>query len=301
MDRVGIYSQIMYPNVLGFATYAFMKLDPELSLECVTAYNDWQLEYCGVNLDRLVPLVFVPYWDIEAAVKEVERCLNLGYRGVNCPWNMPKAGLPRLADPHWTPLLELIQASDVTLNFHIGTGQSTEDTNKRKLERTNMLDLVQNSTVSFMANATCITELITTEICHRYPRLKMVSVESGFGYLPYLLEALDWQFLNVGGQHQFPDMLMPSEYFERQIYASFWFERHVGRSIDLLPNNVMFETDFPHPSGLTEGKGSAALSPRETIQFHLADIPTDTLGKVLSGTAAELYHIDLSPAAALLP
>ena len=61
-------------------------------------------------------------------------------------------------------------------------------------------------------------------ICERFPGLNFVSVESGFGYVPYLLQALDWQWLNNGAQAAFPDRMMPSEYFMRQVYATFWFE-----------------------------------------------------------------------------
>jgi predicted TIM-barrel fold metal-dependent hydrolase len=299
MNAVGIYAQVMYPNVLAFAAFAFMELDPELALDCVKAFNDWQIEYCSVDLNRLIPLVFVPFWNVEESVKEIKRCLKLGYKAVNFAWSFERLGLPSLRDEHWHPILDLVQASEVTINFHIGTGFSTAEDEKAKLDRTEMLDLAKHSTLMFMANATCIAELIMSGLCERYPRLKFVSVESGFGFIPYLIEALDWQFLNVGGRHQHPDLLMPSEYFERQIYTSFWFERHVGRVIDLYPNNVMFETDFPHPSGLTEGLGSASLSPRETVQFHLSDIPDDILRKILCGTAADLYHVDLAPAKAL--
>ena len=298
MDQQGIQAQIMYPNVLAFAAFAFAELDPELSVDCVRAYNDFQLEYCAVDLDRLVPLAFLPFWNLEESVKELKRCLKLGYKGVNFAWSFPRMGLPPLHADHWHPILDIAQANEVTINFHIGTGASNADSEKEKVDRTEMMDLVKHSTLSFLANATCITELITTGICHKFPRLNFVSVESGFGYVPYLVEALDWQFLNVGAQHQHKELLLPSEYFERQIFASFWFERNVGRLIDLYPNNVMFETDFPHPSGLTVGPGSAARSPRETVQFNLNDLPEPTLRKVLYQTAARLYHIDVPGAPA---
>ena len=44
------------------------------------------------------------------------------------------------------------------------------------------LDRVGFSTLFFMGNARCIVELIVGGLCDRYPELKFVSVESGFGY-----------------------------------------------------------------------------------------------------------------------
>jgi predicted TIM-barrel fold metal-dependent hydrolase len=87
-------------------------------------------------------------------------------------------------------------------------------------------------------------------------------------------------------------MLLPSEYFIRQIYASFWFESGVERQIDLYPDNVMFESDFPHPTSLSPGPGSVALSPRETIEANLSNLDEITLRKVLHDTAAKVYRLE---------
>ena len=49
------------------------------------------------------------------------------------------------------------------------------------------------------------------------PELHFVSVESGFGYLPYLLESLDWHWKNYGVPIDTPSRCLPSEYFRRQM------------------------------------------------------------------------------------
>ena len=77
------------------------------------------------------------------------------------------------------------------------------------------------------ASATCtvIANLITGGVCHRFPDLKFVSVESGVGWIPFALEHLDWQWKNCGVPQEHPEYdLLPSEYFKRQIYGCFWFE-----------------------------------------------------------------------------
>ncbi|MBM4269335.1 MAG: hypothetical protein FJ144_22475 [Deltaproteobacteria bacterium] len=84
---------------------------------------------------------------------------------------------------------------------------------------------------------------------------------------------------------------MPSlrvQYFRRQIYASFWFEgRDASASIRRLGvDNVMFETDFPHP---------VCLYPRplEQVRDCLAYLTLEERRKVLSGNAARVYHFPL--------
>ena len=47
-------------------------------------------------------------------------------------------------------------------------------------------------------------------LCHKYPRLKFVSVESGFGWMPSFIECMDWQWLNSGAAKAFPEQEIPS-------------------------------------------------------------------------------------------
>src|ERR1700722_7059018 len=68
MDEYGIETQVLFPNILGFEVYAFLDLEPECRLECVRVYNDFQAEFCATDPDRLVPLMFLPFWDIDASV-----------------------------------------------------------------------------------------------------------------------------------------------------------------------------------------------------------------------------------------
>jgi hypothetical protein len=107
-------------------------------------------------------------------------------------------------------------------------------------------------------NAEAIADVIMSGVCKRYPGLKFVSVESGFGWVPAFVESMDWQWLNSGASKAYPDYEMPSEYFRRQVFGMFWFEHDaVRRIMDLYPDNLMFETDFPHPTSLSPGPASA--------------------------------------------
>ena len=46
--------------------------------------------------------------------------------------------------------------------------------------------------------------------------------------------------------------MLPSEYFKRQIYATTWFEqRNIAALVEAVgEDNILFETDFPHPTCL---------------------------------------------------
>ena len=56
MDEVGIYYQVLYPNILGFHSHVFLnEMPPELATECVRAYNDWLIECCSADSDAAHP------------------------------------------------------------------------------------------------------------------------------------------------------------------------------------------------------------------------------------------------------
>ncbi len=75
MDEIGIWAMALYPNVGGFGNQGFLNLgDPELMLACVRAYNDFLIDWIEPNPDRFIPIMATPFWDVDASVKEIERC-----------------------------------------------------------------------------------------------------------------------------------------------------------------------------------------------------------------------------------
>ena len=87
--------------------------------------------------------------------------------------------------------------------------------------------------------------------------------------------------------------MLPSEYFRRQIYGSFWFERDTARyAISKFEDNIFYETDFPHPTSMSPGPASPAVAPMTYIKEELATLSSSTLNKILHDNAARVYHLD---------
>ncbi|TDC70731.1 amidohydrolase [Actinomadura sp. GC306] len=293
LDEVGVYYQLLYPNILGFHSHVFLNQMPhELATECVRAYNDWLAEFCSADPRRLVPMMMLPFWDVAASVAEMKRAREMGHKGVLFAARYDKVGLPRLVDDHWEPLLGQAQEMGLTMNFHVGFLAAPEHL-KGAVDQSKKLDFTRESSLVLLGNAQNIAEVILSGVCHRYPDLKFVSVENGAGWLPFLGETMDWQWLNVGAHKDYPERMLPSEYLRRQIFGMYWFERRSVRAvIDELADNLMFETDFPHATSLSPGPASESPSPRDVIEESLAGLPDEIAGKVLQHTATRLYHLD---------
>ncbi|MDT3443243.1 amidohydrolase family protein, partial [Pseudofrankia sp. BMG5.37] len=81
--------------------------------------------------------------------------------------------------------------------------------------------------------------------------------------------------------------------FRRQIYGCFWFEAENARyAIERLgPDNILYETDFPHPTSMSPGPASTAVAPNEFLDHSFGDLPEATLRKILHDNAARLYRV----------
>jgi predicted TIM-barrel fold metal-dependent hydrolase len=113
-------------------------------------------------------------------------------------------------------------------------------------------------------------------------------VESGIGWIPFVLEAMDYQFQGNSVREERPEFnLLPSEYFARNVYACYWFEQVAPRRlIDKIgPDNVMFETDFPHPTSLFGDEVHAR------IKSGLSDCEQPIQRKILWDNAQKLYKV----------
>ncbi len=294
MDAEGIYAQVLYPNVGGFGSGGFLKLkQPELMLECVRAYNDFLIDWCSADPKRLIPVAAMPFWDVSECVKEVERAVAKGHRAVLAASQPEAWGEPPLSARHWDPFWAAVQETGVPISFHIGGGDLS-DLFVDQYGLGMRANFARVSSMIFMQNVTCLADLIFGGVCHRFPNLKLVSVESGVGWIPSYLEAADWQFVNSETRREHPEYdLLPSEYFRRQIYGCFWFESQGLRAaLEAFPDNLLWETDFPHPTcqhpGLT---GGLTEHPADYAEHAFTGVPESTIERVLHGTAAALYGI----------
>jgi predicted TIM-barrel fold metal-dependent hydrolase len=287
LDELGLTLQILYPNVVGFAGAAVMQVkDAALRSYIMSGYNDGVAAMQAESGGRLLPQAVLPFWDAEQSVKELIRCHDeLGLTGFALPDAPENWGLPGLHEPHWERLWSVAQERGLPCNFHIGSGGVSMGGAWPNLPFERMLPAL--STLLFMANARCIVNLIFSGLLDRFPSQKFVSVESGLGYLPFLLESAEYQ-LDENGVGGAGLALRPKEYFRRQIYASYWFEReHTRHTIEAVgEDNVMFETDFPHPTCLYP-------SVRAQVEASLAALPERVQRKVLYQNAARVYGLTL--------
>jgi predicted TIM-barrel fold metal-dependent hydrolase len=290
MDEMGIHTQIVYPNVMGFAAPAMVQgLDRDLSYVITQIYNDAMAEWQEEGEGRLLPQAVLPFWDIDHSIKEAERIKNLGLTGVTIAGEPHLGGLPDLGQRHWDPLYEVLSDLELPIDIHIGSRNFKGDQGGAawpSLEERAAKPV--RSIQTELSNSRFISNLCACDVLLRFPKLNWVSVESGIGWIPYVLERVDYEyreeFRGIG-----PPSLPPAkELFQMGIYGTFWFEE--AGPLDLIPrigaDNILWETDFPHPTSLYP-------SPVERAEEKLKDLPADVIRKIVQDNAAKLYKIDV--------
>jgi predicted TIM-barrel fold metal-dependent hydrolase len=136
-------------------------------------------------------------------------------------------------------------------------------------------------------NAIQMLDVVMSGILPRNPDLRVVSVESGIGWIPFVHEALDHGFEYANVRAEKPEFeKKPSEYIREQVWACTFFEEFAPQKLlDVIgADRVMFETDYPHPVCLY---GNV----REKIDAAVSSHPEEIRRKILFENAAELYHV----------
>jgi predicted TIM-barrel fold metal-dependent hydrolase len=82
--------------------------------------------------------------------------------------------------------------------------------------------------------------------------------------------------------------LRPKEYFQRNFWASFWFEKNaIAVNLDEIGmDRILFETDYPHPTSLFPGV-------QEWLADSVGHLPYEARKQILQTNAGTLYNLDL--------
>jgi predicted TIM-barrel fold metal-dependent hydrolase len=269
-ERDGVVAEVVYPSL---ALQLFRIRDAEFQTAAFRAYNDWLAEFCAAVPTRLVGIALVPLHDVPSGVAELERARRLGLKG-GLIWSSAPDDRP-YSEPVYEPLWAAAEAAGMPLSLHLGTGAVP-------LGGTGG-DLALAYMFTHLAAQRSIAQLIFGGVLERHPRLRVVSVENDIGWIPHFLDRLD----HAGERFRAFDThglrLRPSDYFRRQVAATFQEDR-VGIQLRhaLGPEALLWASDYPHTD-------STWPRSREVIARDFADVPADELRRITCDNAAALY------------
>lgn len=288
MDATGVRAQCLYPNIAGFWFDPFVNNpDEELSLAHLRVYNDYQIEWSESAPERVIPLATVPYWNVAETVKEIRRVAST-HKGIVMTGAPQLHDQPVLGDRHWDPMWQALTETGLSVSFHVANVGVSEFYTPERIRSIGGRAANALSVPTFaLINGQILADLLLSGVLARFPELNFVIVESGVGWVPFVLEASDYLFRTEEvwrEQPEYGDML-PSDLFRRQVYVNYWYEKLEQFHVDKIgEDNIMFETDFPHNTGIWSQEVASAVRKLEALPKKVSD-------KVLWGNAARLYGL----------
>ncbi len=276
---------LSFPTFPRFCGQTFAEAsDKELSLACVEAYNNFMIEeWCGDSGGALIPLTIIPLWDVEMAVKEMERTSKLGSRAV-CFSEIPaNLGLESIHTGYWDPFFDICEATDTVVCMHIGSSSKMPSTSADAPPAV-------AATLSFNNAMASMSDFLFSGILVKRPKLKLAYSEGQMGWVPYILERADdvWSDHRAWGGVRDIVPEPPSTYYYQSIYTCFFKDRHGLDNLEKIGvDNITFETDYPHTDSTWPNTKQLA----EELMGHLEK---DQLYKIVRGNAARMLGINLN-------
>jgi predicted TIM-barrel fold metal-dependent hydrolase len=291
MDDLGLTHQVLYPNSLGLGGQTLAQVeDMGLRRACLEIFNDSRAEIQSQTNNRLLPMPVLPAWDIDHCVREVQRISDLGLRGVNMTSDPQDIGSPDLANRAWDPVWEACADLQLPVHFHIGSSLTAMNFFGQYFwpSQNEYVKPAIGGAMLFIGNARVVINTIFAGIFDRHPNLKMVSVESGIGWIPFITETMDWELPENAPVQAAALSKAPSEYFKSNWYATVWFETARGQLQNLIDRvgdeNIMFETDFPHPTSLWP-------NPLDHVKETMNGLRPETRRRILGENGKKLYRL----------
>jgi predicted TIM-barrel fold metal-dependent hydrolase len=275
MDVDRVLTHVIYGPLGGLPA-----ADAEAQRACIRAYNEWAVEFCSVDPNRLVVLAQLPSKTPDAAADELSRAIELGHRGAIVD---PFVGEPRLFSPEWDRFWAIANDARIPISVHIGGGMHSV------FFAPGVWRAPATATVIQMQLDEILVGLIFSGTLERHPDVRVVFGESGLGWVPYVLDRMDEQhrrFRDVIGGDALT--MTPRELFDRQVFMTYE-EDDVG--LELLDRigagNVMWASDYPH------GDSTWPRSLEAIAESPLARLDASDRRKIICDNAASLYRIDV--------
>ena len=291
MDECGIDAQVIFPSTIGLGGQDLsLAADESLRRVTIEIYNDRMAQLQEESGNRLLPMPIMPAWNIDFCVAEAERVATMGARGINMTSDPQDLGAPDLANRAWDPFWETVSELQLPVHFHIGasvTGMTFYGKYPWPSHPQNT-QLAIGGTLLFIGNARVVANCIASGMFDRHPELKIVSDERGVGWIPIILEALDYENAENAPKLFAAMQKRPSEYFASNLFATFWFEKNRNKLPELIEavgeDSILFETDFPHPTCLYP-------SPLQSVEAKMSTLGAETRRKIMGENARKLYRL----------
>src|SRR3984957_9841438 len=290
MNEQGVDFALVFPTLASLVEER-MRDDPDLCAAAIHALNQWMTEAWPYAFEgRLFSAPIITPGLIDKALAELDFVLEHGARLVlmrPAPawgYRAPRSfALPEF-DEYWSRIEEagilvVLHASDTGYVRYINEWEGAGTEAQAFAQAQPFSQAVSNSHRDI---EDAVTSLIAHGTFARHPRLRIALIENGAGWVPHLLDRLDFTY------HQIPQGFaeLPSATFKRQIWMHPFHEEDPRDLVKLLgADHVIFGSDFPHVEGLGD--------PLSYVD-ELSGLPDEDVRKIMGGNMMDLIGVGVN-------
>jgi predicted TIM-barrel fold metal-dependent hydrolase len=279
----GLQLEVIYPPQRTMRHF-MLDDDGDFHLAGIHAYNDWLADgFVAKAPEHFVGQAQIPNLGTDAAIAEMRRCRAKGLRGVVISsWPSGKPFLDDDCDPFWAEAEKL----NVPVSVHISLvhrGQQREQIGS--VARVGQAALTGFSAAGLTTMPLIVGETIFWGLFDKFPKLQLVGVECGAGWVPYFLEQMDDRYWRNRGWAKSTLQRLPSEYFKSNWKVTFILDAYGVQNRHAIGlKNMMWSTDYPH-------HGCDWPYSRRTIEDMFRGVPGDERHAIVAGNCIELYGL----------
>ena len=243
MDRDGVQASVLFPPII-----AMNPANVALRDSIVSAFNDWVFEFASSAPERFIPAAMLSPQDAQSATDEMVRLAKKrGLKQVNFLVNDVTVEMQL---PGWDVFWSTAEELGIIVSYHVGGSlRPGEPRAVREAmlgsERPPEFDMgVGNGGQRFFQQ---FVDLFTFGTLERHPKLKFVLAESGAGWVPYVVQEMDFRYSRLFETGTSSLREKPSDVFKRQVWATYQSDL-VGLHVMNFfgEGHVMWASDYPH-------------------------------------------------------
>jgi len=215
--------------------------------------------------------------DPEIAAREIVQNAAKGFKAVAFSENPEKLGLPSIHTGYWDPFLRACAETGTVVNLHVGSSSQISQPSS---------DSPPEVTVTlFAVNAiTASVDWLFSKVAVRFPDIRIVFAEGGIGWVPMILDRLDYQATRTRTSTWAGIEELPSDVFRRNFWlTSYWDPSAFAVRQRIGIDRLMVESDYPHAD-------TTWPDTQARMAEQLAGMPTTDVRKVTHENAASLYR-----------
>ena len=239
MDSMGIDYQVFFPNALLFLGHHPVR---EMEVELATAYNRWIVEELLPHEPRMQAMLYLPFNTPEAAEAMVKRFL--GAKGV-CGFLVTSARYSPVHANEYMRLYAMLEEAGVPIAFHAHHNWHNDYT--KQLNR-----FLSMHALSFvLSNMVHLTNWVINGLPERFPKLKVMWVESGLAWIPFLQQRLDHEYMMRVSEAPLLKR-MPSDYIRDMFFTMQPMETTNMKLLEgtfetiRADTQLLYASDWPH-------------------------------------------------------